>query len=502
MYNTLYRTEIENQDHRKFLDTFMGPNSIASAMMGVLRNYCYTLAVRVSLDLFLPSTRYPTIKFFQNFSFAGLKSASFAEGFLNNRFFRQLFETALDFFAWGTFWIMTKYKNKYFDPPPPTTPAPTTEAATTTESNVTETTSAYSSTSYTIYTRTTTPIYLEPEPEALKFIQNEPSSSTFGYNEGYREEPTTTTTKTTTTEKYFYVYPETVPTSTTEATSYAYKGPKRSTPKYLDEFDESELFKPKLSTSSTTTTATTTVTKETYGVLTSAEEMLFNPQTIKTLELDNVDSQMKNNSSKLPKQKEIQKLKEEEEDVSNEHQTEIMEDVSTMSSTRKPSKYVSSVKLRRTTKNPTSASTSTSTTTSTTTTTAAYIDVLDDPINVSSLSDPGTISALISTIERLGQLLQLQNNPEPSNVPSFDSYSDLDRPSSFERIDDSSNEYHHRLTQPLSKFAKPLDYVSDKTSDLVKRRSTVLTKKSKRRQKSFLRFEDPFSLIAALQHGL
>ena len=96
MYNTLYRTEIENQDHRKFLDTFMGPNAIAASMMSLVRNYVYNLALRISIDLLLPVTRLGTIKVFQTFTFTVLKNGAFAEGFLHTRFFRQFFETGLD----------------------------------------------------------------------------------------------------------------------------------------------------------------------------------------------------------------------------------------------------------------------------------------------------------------------------------------------------------------------------------------------------------------------
>jgi hypothetical protein len=130
MYNTFYRTEIEDQQHRKFLDTFMGPNAIASSMMGVIRNYFYTLACRVTMDLIIPQTRYGTIKTFQTLTFTVLKSQTFAEGFLHTRFFRQFFETGIDFFAFAVFWIVTKYKNTYLDPPAdPPAPATTTTAS-------------------------------------------------------------------------------------------------------------------------------------------------------------------------------------------------------------------------------------------------------------------------------------------------------------------------------------------------------------------------------------
>ena len=127
MYNSVFRSEIEDQAHRKWLDTFMGPNAIASAMLGVTRNYFYTLACRVSMDLLIPITRLGTIKTFQTLTFAILKKQTFAEGFLHTRFFRQLFETGLDYAVFAVFWIATKYKNKYVDPPPD--PATTTTAA-------------------------------------------------------------------------------------------------------------------------------------------------------------------------------------------------------------------------------------------------------------------------------------------------------------------------------------------------------------------------------------
>lgn len=132
MYNTYFRNEIEDQDHRKYIDTYMGPNAIASSMMGVVRNYVYTLACRVSMDLLIPITRMGTIKFFQTFTFTDLKKATFAEGFLHTRFFRQVFETGIDLFEFATFWVTSTYKNKYIDPPPPTVSTAATTTTTTT----------------------------------------------------------------------------------------------------------------------------------------------------------------------------------------------------------------------------------------------------------------------------------------------------------------------------------------------------------------------------------
>jgi hypothetical protein len=54
--------DIVDQELRKFLDNFLGPNAIASAMMSTARNSLYRMAVRVALGLFLPITRYGTIK--------------------------------------------------------------------------------------------------------------------------------------------------------------------------------------------------------------------------------------------------------------------------------------------------------------------------------------------------------------------------------------------------------------------------------------------------------
>ena len=154
MYNSFYRTEIDDQDHRKFIDTFMGPNAIAASMMSVIRNYFYTLACRVSMDLLIPVTRMGTIKTFQTLTFDVLRKGTFAEGFLHTRFFRQIFETGLDLCTFSTFWIITKYKNKYIDPPPESKPEPETEPPTTsyiTTSSTTQKPKSDSGSSYTYY---------------------------------------------------------------------------------------------------------------------------------------------------------------------------------------------------------------------------------------------------------------------------------------------------------------------------------------------------------------
>jgi len=90
MYNTVFRTEIHDQTHRKFLDTFMGPNAIASAMMTILRNNAYVLAARVGMDIYMPSTRLGTFKFFSTLTFDALRKGIFSETFLHVRIFRQI----------------------------------------------------------------------------------------------------------------------------------------------------------------------------------------------------------------------------------------------------------------------------------------------------------------------------------------------------------------------------------------------------------------------------
>jgi hypothetical protein len=209
MYNSLYRTEIHNQDHRKFLDTFMGPNAIASAMMGVTRNYFYTLACRVTLDLLLPITRPGTIRTFQTLTFTVLKNQTFAEGFLHTRFFRQVFETGISFVTWAVFWIVTKYKNKYLDPPP------TTAAPSTTTTTAAETTTEIVTNSPDYNITLVSPTYTYEVSSALDYIDvTKPPSIVISDN--YKSEPYSITT----TEGY-------------QKGSFSFK---RSTPKYFDKY--------------------------------------------------------------------------------------------------------------------------------------------------------------------------------------------------------------------------------------------------------------------------
>jgi hypothetical protein len=59
-------------------------------MMSVVRNYNYTLACRVAMDILIPLTRPGTFKEFQRMTFTVLKTQTFAEGFLHTRIFRQV----------------------------------------------------------------------------------------------------------------------------------------------------------------------------------------------------------------------------------------------------------------------------------------------------------------------------------------------------------------------------------------------------------------------------
>ena len=88
MYNGVYRTMIEDNESRKFLDTFLGPTITVSHAMRIVRNAYFSIATRFILLLYLPLTRYETMKFIQNASFKSLKAVMFSDGFLHNRIFR------------------------------------------------------------------------------------------------------------------------------------------------------------------------------------------------------------------------------------------------------------------------------------------------------------------------------------------------------------------------------------------------------------------------------
>jgi hypothetical protein len=51
MYNTFYRTTIEDNDARKFLDTFVGPSVSMASILRITRNATFSLITR---STFLP----------------------------------------------------------------------------------------------------------------------------------------------------------------------------------------------------------------------------------------------------------------------------------------------------------------------------------------------------------------------------------------------------------------------------------------------------------------
>lgn len=57
MYNSVYRTIIEDNEARKFLDTFVGPSITMASILRIVRNATFSLVTRISLDFFLPLTR-------------------------------------------------------------------------------------------------------------------------------------------------------------------------------------------------------------------------------------------------------------------------------------------------------------------------------------------------------------------------------------------------------------------------------------------------------------
>jgi hypothetical protein len=88
MYNGVYRTMIDDNDSRKFLDTFLGPTITVSHAMRIVRNAYFSIATRFILLLFLPLTRVQTMKFLQSLSFTAMKAVMFSDSFLHNRIFR------------------------------------------------------------------------------------------------------------------------------------------------------------------------------------------------------------------------------------------------------------------------------------------------------------------------------------------------------------------------------------------------------------------------------
>ena len=117
MYNSVYRTMIEDNEVRKFLDTFVGPSVSMASILRIVRNATNSLFLRISLDLFLPLTRETSLKILRNFTFKALKNIVFAELYLHQRIWRHLFENGLGLMGLSTYYIMFKIRKTYLDPP-------------------------------------------------------------------------------------------------------------------------------------------------------------------------------------------------------------------------------------------------------------------------------------------------------------------------------------------------------------------------------------------------
>jgi hypothetical protein len=81
----------------------------------------------------------------------------------------QVLESGLDMFAFAVFWLVTKYKNKYIDLPPPTArPATTAAPPNATEAASTPTTSTHvSSTATSAYSTTESYNFLLEVPAVI-----------------------------------------------------------------------------------------------------------------------------------------------------------------------------------------------------------------------------------------------------------------------------------------------------------------------------------------------
>ena len=131
MYNSFYRTMIEDNEARKFIDTFVGPSVSMASILRITRNATFSLFLRITLGLFLPLTRERTLFVFRNFTWTALKNTVFAEVYLHQRIWRHLFENGLGLIGLSTYYIMFKYKKAYLDPPPEKKPPTTKDGSTT-----------------------------------------------------------------------------------------------------------------------------------------------------------------------------------------------------------------------------------------------------------------------------------------------------------------------------------------------------------------------------------
>jgi len=113
MYNTFYRTMIEDNEARKFIDTFVGPTVSAASSMRIFRNGLFSLSTRIGLGFFIPLTRERTLYLLRFFTFTLFKNTIFSELYLHQRLWRHIFENACGLIGLSTYYIVFRLNKAY-----------------------------------------------------------------------------------------------------------------------------------------------------------------------------------------------------------------------------------------------------------------------------------------------------------------------------------------------------------------------------------------------------
>jgi len=113
MYNTYYRTMIEDNEARKFIDTFVGPTVSAASSMRIFRNGLFSLSTRIGLGFFIPLTRERTLYLLRFFTFTLFKNTIFSELYLHQRIWRHIFENACGLIGSSTFYLVFRLNQAY-----------------------------------------------------------------------------------------------------------------------------------------------------------------------------------------------------------------------------------------------------------------------------------------------------------------------------------------------------------------------------------------------------
>lgn len=113
MYNSFYRTMIEDNEARKFLDTFVGPTVSAASSMRIFRNGLFSLSTRIGLGFFIPLTRERSLYLLRNFTFTLLKTTIFSELYLHQRIWRHIFENACGLMGLSTYYVIFRLNKAY-----------------------------------------------------------------------------------------------------------------------------------------------------------------------------------------------------------------------------------------------------------------------------------------------------------------------------------------------------------------------------------------------------